>query len=99
MRRCAPHALYLRLARYGLEFVTFALDTLWLGEPRRPPILRGMNVEADFASKLARFDKATRQRLRYYARFAPPRDGVRLWVRRELGCCILFLWRVVNTRR
>jgi hypothetical protein len=41
----------------------------------------GVNCSADFARKLSAFDKATRQRLRYYARFAPPPDGVRLWVR------------------
>ena len=74
--RAVPRALW-----YGLEFVTFALDSLWLGAPVRPPILRGYNCSADFAHKLHNFDKATRQRLRYYARFAPPADGVRLWVR------------------
>jgi hypothetical protein len=61
--------------------VTFALDTLWLGAPVRPPVLRGMNVAQDFTAKLAKFDKSTRQRLRYYARFQPPAGGVRLWVR------------------
>ena len=65
--------------------MAFALDTLWLGAPVRPPTLRGMNVSGDFEAKLARFDKSTRQRLRYYARFAPPSDGVRLWVRCLLG--------------
>ena len=69
------------MRRYGLEFVSFALDSLWLGAPVRPPVLRGVNCSADFARKLSAFDKATRQRLRYYARFAPPPDGVRLWVR------------------
>lgn len=73
-KRGVPRALW-----YGLEFVTYALDSLWLGAPVRPPVLRGQNVSADFERKLASFDKATRQRLRYYARFSPPADGVRLW--------------------
>ncbi len=101
-KRGVPRALWCALAqmpartrarsdtsrRYGLEFVTFALDTLWLGAPVRPPVLRGMSVGADFQQKLSRFDKATRQRLRYYARFAPPQDGVRLWVRACRHACV-----------
>ncbi len=80
-------------ARYGLEFITFALDTLWLGAPVRPPVLRGLNVSADFAVKLKAFDKTTKKRLRYYARFQPPADGVRLWVRASCsdnGCVAPF---------
>jgi hypothetical protein len=80
--------------------VTFALDTLWLGAPVRPPMLRGLHVTADFEKKLNLFDKATRQRLRYYARFLQPdADGVRLWVRcgsgqacfAHVGTCVLLL--------
>jgi hypothetical protein len=73
-KRGVPRALW-----YGLEFVSFALDSVWLGAPLRPPVLRGINVSADFSRKLSAFDKTTRQRLRYYARFSPPADGVRLW--------------------
>jgi hypothetical protein len=51
-------------------------------------VVRGLNVASEFSAKLKKFDKATKMRLRYYARFQPPADGVRLWVRCPLrsGC-------------
>jgi len=38
--------------RRGLEFVRYALNTVWFGEPDRLPILRGKNVRRDFSDKL-----------------------------------------------
>jgi hypothetical protein len=38
--------------RRGLEFVRYALNTVWFGEPDRLPILRGINVQRDFSDKL-----------------------------------------------
>jgi hypothetical protein len=63
-KRGVPRALW-----YGLEFAAYALDSVWLGEPQRAPVLRGFNVSADFALKFERFSKPTVARLRFYRKF------------------------------
>ncbi len=76
-KRGVPRALW-----YGVEFATFALETCWFGTHTRTPVLRGINVTADFTAKLRAFDKTTLRRLKYYRRFIPPGvTSVRLWVR------------------
>jgi hypothetical protein len=57
---------------YGCTFISFACETVWFGAPSQTPVLRGYNVQTDFTDKLARFDKRTLQRLRYFRRFVPP---------------------------
>lgn len=65
-KRGAPRALW-----YGLEFVRFALNTTWFGEPDRIPVLRGKNVQRDFKKKLDGLSKSTKKRLKYYRKFIP----------------------------
>ena len=63
-KRGAPRALW-----YGLEFVRYALNVEWFGEPDRVPVLRGKNVGHDFSRKLRGFSKSAKKKLRYYRKF------------------------------
>jgi hypothetical protein len=75
-----------RAVWYGTEFISYALDTLWMppGAERRAPVLRGFNVTADFQRAMASLSKPTLQRLKYYRRYVDAEalaaaGGVRLF--------------------
>ena len=65
-KRGVPRAVW-----YGTEFISYALDTLWMpaDAQRRAPILRGFNVTADFQRAMCSLSKPTLQRLKYYRRY------------------------------
>jgi len=64
---------------YGAEFVRYATRKEWFGNTSVPPVLRGKNVERDFATKLTMLSRGAKRKLRYYRQFIPDDvDDVRL---------------------
>jgi len=65
-KRGAPRAIW-----YGLEFLRYALERIWLGKKGRA-FLRGHDVSVMFEEVVGNLSASTRKRLRYYAKFMPP---------------------------
>eukprot|EP00899_Mesostigma_viride_P016720 jgi/Mesvir1/25049/Mv04487-RA.1 len=66
-KRGVPRSIW-----YGVEFVRFALHTLWFdAPPPHAPILRGHDVTAHFQRQVASLSKSTTKRLRYYRKWIP----------------------------
>lgn len=79
----------------GTALITAALqadgeDTEYSSYPLRTHNFRGHNVTGDFDQKLKKFDKTSRQRLRYYSQYTrgeAATEGVKLWVRGPSRAC------------
>lgn len=61
-----------RACWYGLEFVRYALDTIWFGQAARKPLLRGYGVQKMFDEHIFNFAQTTDRRVRYYRKYLPP---------------------------
>lgn len=61
-----PRALW-----YGMEFVRWVLELEWLGEPTRPPSLRGKDGGEQFRSRLRAMREDTKKRIKYFRQFLP----------------------------
>ena len=55
---------------YGAEFIRYATRKEWFGM-ESTPVLRGKNVERDFATKLTMLSRGAKRKIRYYRQFIP----------------------------
>jgi len=75
-KRGAPRALW-----YGLEFIRYALEKMWLDQRGRA-YLRGHDAAAAFDSHVRGLSTSTERRLKYYRQYIPDGglpEGVRLY--------------------
>ena len=56
--------------RYGIEYIRYALEWLWLEKQTRAPLLRGYNVSRLFEDSVRnKLTQSTEKRVKYFRRF------------------------------
>lgn len=61
-----PRALW-----YGMVFIRWVLEIVWLGAPSLPPYLRGKDASHYFQQRFRHIREDIRRRLKYYRQFLP----------------------------